>query len=251
MPYSNLLKYLIPCNGTEHAALLRIKRARPLRGKMRHPRYTWATTTVRALSAVAVGSVAFVFVPAAHATLINFSSTVDFTDSISQTSITSTGLNAALTVGGPATVITDFIEVTVSSGAWGPSTSALTATFTFTSPSPSGTTIDSGSITGGQVNGSTSSRSGSLTITWPSQPPEFDFTDGTQLEVILGGLSATCSGTNNCLAGQYSLPASFLVLNGPSGVPTTPNSVPEPASLAIFGAGLAALGLMLRKHKAS
>jgi hypothetical protein len=34
-------------------------------------------------------------------------------------------------------------------------------------------------ITGAQVNGSNAS--GALSVVWPSQPVEFDFTDGTKL----------------------------------------------------------------------
>jgi hypothetical protein len=163
-----------------------------------------------------------------------------FTDSASpEISFSSAGLNGTLTVGVPDT-ISQFITVTVGNGTWSLSNSPLTASFTFTVPTPSGTTTDSGTITGGQVRGR--GADGTLTISWPSQPVEFDFQDGTKLDVTLGGLSESCSG-NNCIAGTYHMSGTFTVLNGPIA------ATPLPAALPLFASGLGALGLLGWRRK--
>src|SRR6476660_6544650 len=111
------------------------------------------------------------FATAAKASpIVTFASTVTFIESVSALHFSSSGLNDTLTVGVPD-LIPHFASVTVDSGAWSVSNSPLTANFTFTMPSPSGATKDSGSITGGQVNGG--GANGTLTVSWPSQPVEF------------------------------------------------------------------------------
>jgi hypothetical protein len=107
-------------------------------------------------------------------------------------------------------------------------------------PTPNGTTTDSGTITGGQVNGRTAD--GTLTISWPNQPVEFDFADGTKLDVTLGGLSESCS-SGNCIAGTYQMSGTFTVLNGPIA------ATPLPAALPLFAGGLGALGLLGLRRK--
>jgi hypothetical protein len=191
------------------------------------------------LPALAIGGVVLLSGTAANASTVTFDSTLSL-NSVSKVSFSSTGLNTTLTVGTPDT-ITDFITVSVGSGTWSASDAALTATFTFTVPTPDGTTEDSGTITGGQVNGS--SADGTLTITWPSQPVEFDFTDGTALDVTLGGLSESC-GSNNCTAGTYYMSGTFDVLNGPT-------ATPLPAALPMFASSFGAIGLFgwWRKRK--
>ena len=144
----------------------------------------------RVLSALAFGSVAVSFATAANATTVTFASTVSFTDPENKVNLSSNGLNATLTAGVPD-LISDFITVTVDTGTWSASDVAISANFTFTEPTPTGTTKDSGTITGDQKNGK---NGGSLRIAWPSQPVEFDFADGTKLDVTLGGLSETCGG---------------------------------------------------------
>ena len=165
----------------------------------------------RALAVLAVGSAGFLVGTAANASTVTFASTVNFTliSPPSQLSFASTGLNGSLTVGTPD-IISNFITVRVASGAWTASNVPITANFTFTVPTPNGTTTDSGTINGGQVNGS--GANGTLTISWPNQPVEFDFADGTKLDVTLGGLNEFCDG-NNCLAGTYSMSGTFDVLN--------------------------------------
>src|SRR5262249_31049040 len=106
--------------------------------------------------AVLVGSVTFFLGTAAQATTVQFTSTLGFTESVNKVDFASSGLNAILTVGVPDT-ISQFITVTVGSGTWTATNSPVTATFTFTVPTPTGTTTDSGKITGGQVNGRSSS----------------------------------------------------------------------------------------------
>ena len=175
---------------------------------------------------------------AAQASTVTFASTVDILDSVGKVSLTSSGLNATLTVGVPD-IINNFIEVSVGTGTWSASNRPLTATFTFTEPTPDGATTDSGSITGGQVNGN--SATGTLTITWPNQPVEFDFADGTKLDVSLAGLTESCGG-NNCL-GDYDIAATFDVLNGPV------SATPLPAALPMFAGGLGFVGYLTRRKK--
>jgi hypothetical protein len=189
---------------------------------------------------LAVGSAVFSFGTAANASTVTFASTLTFTDSVNKVDLASSGLNAILTVGVPD-IITDFITVTVGTGTWSASSSALTANFTFTEPTPNGTTTDSGTITGGQVNGN--SANGTLTISWPNQPVEFDFADGTKLAVTLAGLSESCATGNNCIAGTYEMSGTFDVLNGPV------SATPLPAALPLFAGGLGMLGFISRRKK--
>ena len=211
----------------------------------------------RTLSALAVGGMAYSFATAAQAATVQFASTVTFTESVLKLNFASSGLNAILTVGTPL-VIPQFIAVTTDTGAWSASNSPITANFTFTLPTPTGTTTDSGTITGGQVNGS--SAIGTLSIVWPNQPVHFNFADGTKLDVTLGSLSVTCTGggsdSNNCLAGTgpFYMSGTFLALNGPTengnaaGLATTP----LPAALPLFASGAGVLGFLgwRRKRKA-
>jgi len=211
------------------------------------------TRLARVLSALAVGSAAFSFATAGQAATVQFASTLTFTESVLKLDFASTGLNATLTVGVPL-IIPQFITVTADTGAWSVSNSPITANFTFTLPTPTGTTTDSGTITGGQVNGS--SASGTLSIVWPNQPVHFSFSDGTKLDVTLGSLNVSCAGSNNCLDGSepYYMSGTFLALNGPTGV--TENlaaaATPIPGALPLFASGgslLAFLGWR-RKRKA-
>jgi hypothetical protein len=195
----------------------------------------------RALSALALGSVAVSFATAANATTVTFASTVSFTDPENKVNLSSNGLNATLTAGVPD-LISDFITVTVNSGTWSASDVAISANFTFTEPTPTGTTKDSGTITGDQQNGN---NGGSLTIAWPSQPVEFDFADGTKLDVTLGGLSETCGG-NNCFVGNtYDISGTFDVLN--VGLSTTP----LPATLPLFAGGLGFVAFLMKRRKSA
>ena len=75
----------------------------------------------------------------------------------------------------------------------------------------------------------------------PNQPVEFDFADGTKLDVTLANLSESCGG-NNCL-GTYNMSATFDVLNGP--VTTTP----LPATLPLFAGGLGFVGFLAKRRK--
>ena len=187
-----------------------------------------------------ISSAACFFGTTAKAATVTFASTLAFTDSVGKVDLTSSDLNTTFTVGVPD-MISNFITVSVGSGTWSATNSPLTATFTFTEPTPNGTTTDSGTITGAQVNGS--SASGTLTITWPSQPVEFDFADGTKLDVTLGNLSESC-GSNNCL-GTYNMSATFDVLNGPV------TATPLPAALPLFAGGLGFVGYLARRRKRS
>jgi hypothetical protein len=199
----------------------------------------------RALTALAVGSVAFSLAGAAQATTVQFASTVSFTESVNSLTFASSGLNTTLTVGTPLT-IPQFISVTANQGADFNETNApLTATFTFTLPTPTGTTTDSGTITGAQVNGR--GANGTLSITWQPQPVEFDFTDGTKLDVTLGDLLVACTG-NNCLTGTYHMTGTFLALSGP-GEEIGPAATPLPAALPLFVSGLGGFGLLAWRRK--
>jgi hypothetical protein len=176
---------------------------------------------------------------------LQFASTVSFTESVNSLTFASSGLNTTLTVGTPLP-ITQFISVTANQGADFNETNApLTATFTFTLPTPTGTTTDSGTITGHQKNGG--GANGLLSITWPSQPVEFDFADGTKLDVTLGDLLVTCAG-NNCLAGTYFMSGTFLALNGPVDE-IGPAATPLPAALPLFVSGLGGFGLLAWRRK--
>jgi len=206
----------------------------------------------RTLSALAAGGIAFSFATAAQAVTGQFASTVTFTESVLKLNFASTGLNDTLTVGVPL-VIPQFITVTADTGAWSVSNSPITANFTFTLPTPTGTTTDSGTITGGQVNGS--SASGTLSIVWPNQPVHFNFSDGTKLDVTLGSLNVSCAGSNNCLDGSepYFMSGTFLALNGPTTVSeNVAAATPIPGALPLFasGGGLLAFLGWRRKRKA-
>jgi len=206
----------------------------------------------RTLSALAAGGIAFSFATAAQAVTVQFASTVTFTESVLKLNFASTGLNDTLTVGVPL-VIPQFITVTADTGAWSVSNSPITANFTFTLPTPTGTTTDSGTITGGQVNGS--SANGTLSIVWPNQPVHFNFSDGTKLDVTLGSLNVSCAGSNNCLDGSepYFMSGTFLALNGPTTVSeNVAAATPIPGALPLFasGGGLLAFLGWRRKRKA-
>jgi hypothetical protein len=198
----------------------------------------------RALTVLAVGSAAFSFGTAANASTVTFDSTVAFTGDPGKVTLTSSGLNATLTVGTPD-VISNFITVTVGTGTWSATNDPITATFTFTVPTPSGSTTDSGTLTGGQVNGS--NPDGTLSITWPSQPVEFDFANGTKLDVTIAGLTESCTGGQNCLAngGPYDMSATFDVLNGPV------TATPLPATLPLFAGGLGFVGYLTRRKRST
>ena len=210
------------------------------------------------LARALVSGAVFWFASAAQASTVQFASSVTFTESVNNVAFASSGLNSTLTVGVPD-IISQFITVTVGTGSWTASHSSLTANFNFTIPTPTGTTTDGGTISGAQVNGS--SKKGTLSIVWPNQPVEFDFTDGTKLDVTLGSLVTECDG-NNCVAGTYYMAGTFLVLNGPTigdlDGPTTfgaaaDSATPIPAALPLFASGLGAFGFYgwRRKKKAA
>jgi hypothetical protein len=202
---------------------------------------------VRALSALAVSGAAFSFASAAQASTVQFASTVTFTESVDKVDFASSGVNSTLTVGVPD-IISQFITVTVATGTWSASNSSLTANFTFTIPTPNGPTTDGGTITGAQVNGS--GAKGTLSIVWPNQPVEFDFADGTKLDVTLGSLVTACFTGNSCIAGTYFMSGTFLVLNGPTTVSGGQVSeVPIPAALPLFASGLGAFGFFGWRRK--
>ena len=210
------------------------------------------------LARALVSGAVFWFASAAQASTVQFASSVTFTESVNNVAFASSGLNSTLTVGVPD-IISQFITVTVATGSWTASNSSLTANFNFTIPTPTGTTTDGGTISGAQVNGSR--EKGTLSIVWPNQPVEFDFTDGTKLDVTLGNLVTACNG-NNCIHGTYYMAGTFLVLNGPTigdlNGPTTfgaaaDSATPIPAALPLFASGLGAFGFYgwRRKKKAA
>lgn len=187
---------------------------------------------LNAVAALAVCGAVGAYTGLAQAATVTFASDLTFTESVGSLSFASTGLDDTLTVGVPK-VINQFIAVTVGTGTWSESNSSITANFTFTLPTAFGLTTDVGSITGGQVNGS--SAAGTLAIAWPNQPVTFNFLDGTKLLVTLGDLNVSCSPSgNNCLAGQdpYYMSGTFLLENGPN------SEVPLPAAVWLFGAAI-------------
>ena len=206
---------------------------------------------VKALSALAVGSMAFSFATAAEAvTMVQFVSTLDVTDTMDHPAISysSTGLNATLTVGVPVP-ISQFISFTVGDNAFSASGTPfdITAAFTFTEPTPTGATTDTGSVTGTVVHGGSASET--LAIVWPNQPIEFDFADGTKLDVTLQDFYLNCT-TNNCLGGPYYMSGTFLVLNGPTTSEDPPVSgTPIPGALPLMASGLGVLGFVGWRRK--
>jgi hypothetical protein len=212
------------------------------------------------LARALVSGAVFWFASAAQASTVQFASSVTFTESVNNVAFASSGLNSTLTVGVPD-IISQFITVTVGTGSWTASHSSLTANFNFTIPTPIGTTTDGGTISVAQVN--VSGKKGTLSIIWPNQPVEFDFTDGTRLDVTLGSL------VNRVRREKlhrrhfiYYMAGTFLVLNGPTtgdlNGPTTfgaavDSTTPIPAALPLFASGLGAFGFYCwrRKKKAA
>jgi len=199
------------------------------------------TRLARGVSALAVCGVAFSFATSAQAVTVQFASTLNITDTLPNPAITysSAGLNDTLTVG-VDDVISQFISFTVDNNSFTSSGTpyVVTAAFTFTIPTPIGSTTDTGSVTGTVVHGGSASET--LTINWPNQPVEFDFTDGTKLDVTLGNFNINCPG-NNCLGGPYYMSGTFRVLNGST--ETSISSTPIPGALPLMASGLGALGL--------
>jgi PEP-CTERM motif len=197
----------------------------------------------------AIAAISFIASPYAHATLI--AGSASFSDlgplgnglGFSGTFNPSSNFSFDLTYDTPV-ILPNFLTITsndTNNAFWGAATAGdiIATTFTFTQPSGgSGKVSGKGSETTTAFSGFIVGADGS--IHWGG-PAVVDFGNGLVLDILLTDASFDIDAFTTDPNQSIGITALFS-LSG------DPDPVPEPASMAIFGAGLLGLGLLQRRR---